>query len=452
MISTLLLSIAATLATPDQGPAESPGGLKRGAFLGASVAPVPDEARDRLKLEPRQGALVNGVIPASTAEAIGLRPGDVILGIDGAKVEGPGDLVQKIGRRKAGDRAMVEYRRGDEALAQEVTLKGRPFESSDAHEVEYGSVVARAGRLRTILTRPRGAGKHPALMLIQGIGTFSVDNPRGALEGYAAIIDDFTRRGFVTLRVDKPGCGDSEGGPADEVDFDTELDGYRQGLGMLAGRDDVDASNVFVFGHSMGGVMAPLLGPGVPVRGIIAYGTIARTWAEYIPENFRRQGELAGMPYAAIDRQARDDATLITRLYADNLTPKEIAEKYPDLRRRVEESFPDGRTIANRGPAFFRQLAAKNPGGAWEAFDGHALAIWGRADFVSNEDDHALIARIVNRGHPGRGTFLALEGTDHGLLKAASPRESLTRTKPGEFNPAVLEACHAWVEKVKARS
>jgi uncharacterized protein len=449
MLATLLLSMATTLSTSPQTPADLPGGLRRGAFLGASLAPVPDEARERLKLEPGRSALVDGVIPGSTAEAIGLKVGDVIVALDGAKLEGPTGVIRSIGSRKAGDPATIEFRRGDESLRREITLRGRPLETSDAHEVEYGSVVAGAGRLRTIVTRPKAIpGKRPGLLLIQGIGTFSVDNPRGALSGYREIVDDFTRQGFVTLRVDKPGCGDSEGGPASRVDFDAELDGYRQALKALRGRADVDPANVFVFGHSMGGVMAPLLGPDVPVRGIIAYGTIARTWAEYLPENFRRQAELSGMPYSAIDRQAKVDAALMTRLFVDNLDPREVAEKFTELRDRVGQLFPDGETLGGRSAAFYRQLAGKNLGEAWETFGGHALAIWGRADYVSNEDDHALIARIVNKAHPGQGTFLALDGIDHGFLKAASPRESLARRgQPGEFNPAVLRACAAWVEK-----
>ena len=40
MISTLLLSVAATLAGPTQAPADTPGGLRRGAFFGAAVAPL----------------------------------------------------------------------------------------------------------------------------------------------------------------------------------------------------------------------------------------------------------------------------------------------------------------------------------------------------------------------------------------------------------------------------
>ena len=81
------------------------------------------------------------------------------------------------------------------------------------------------------------------------------------------------------------------------------------------------------------------------------------------------------------------------------------------------------------------------------------LAIWGKADFASNEDDHALIARIVNRDHPGQGTFLAMDGIDHGFNRAVTRRESFERgqsRQPGQFNPAILDVCRAWVDKTAA--
>src|SRR5208282_4050409 len=209
---------------------------------------------------------------------------------------------------KAGTSLAIEFRRGDAQEKSTLTLKGRPFEKSDAYEVLYGSVQSRGNRLRTIVTRPRVEGKRPALFLIQGFGLSSVDNPVGPLEPYRMIVDDLTRHGFVTLRVDKPGCGDSEGGPGRDVDFDTELDGYRQALRMLKARTDVDPNRVFIFGHSMGGVMAPLLAAETPLRGIIVYGTITRTWTEYMLENSRRQMELADNDPSMIDSTLRKSA------------------------------------------------------------------------------------------------------------------------------------------------
>ncbi len=351
---------------------------------------------------------------------------------------------------KASATVTIAFRRGAALRSEHLTLKERPFEKSDDYEVIYDSVTSRAGRLRTIVTRPRGEGKHPALFLIQGVGVYSIDNPIGPIGAYKAIIDDFTRRGYVTLRVDKPGCGDSEGGPTRDIDFDTELDGYRQALKMLKARSDVDADRVFIFGHSMGGVMAPLLSAENPVRGIIVYGTIARTWSEYMLKNTRRQMELAGAEPAAIDRELQADAALLTYLFTEKLAPSKVAERYPGLHDRLEQTVTDDRYFVDRSLQYFGQLADKNLGAAWQSFTGHVLAIWGKGDFVSDEDDHSLIARVVDRYHPGHATFLALDGIDHGLNLAASQRDSFLRGRSGQssvFNTSVLSACHSWIQK-----
>ena len=51
-------------------------------------------------------------------------------------------------------------------------------------------------RLRTIVSRPIGDGRHPAVLLIQGLGNYSVDNPGGALRPYDTILDALTRSGL----------------------------------------------------------------------------------------------------------------------------------------------------------------------------------------------------------------------------------------------------------------
>jgi pimeloyl-ACP methyl ester carboxylesterase len=457
MLAALVVSALTTFSSPNLSlcvSADSGIELKRGAFFGAKVAPVSDDVRERLKLEAGTGVVIDAIIPGSTAEAAGFKSGDVVLSLDGAKVTGAGGFVQAITSRKAGASVALGFRRGEELRTEKVMLKGRPLEKSDGYEVIYGSVSSRAGLLRTIVTKPKGDGKYPALFVIQGVGVFSIDNPVGALASYKTIVDHFTRRGFMTLRVDKPGCGDSEGGPTRDVDFDTELDGYRQALKMLTARSDVDAQRVFIFGHSMGGVMAPLLAAEAPVRGIIVYGTISRTWTEYMLENIRRQMELAGAEPSAINRDVRNDAALLTYLYAEKLAPKVIAQRYPHLRERLGQVVTDDGYFVDRSLKFFQQLAEQNLGAAWQSFDGLALAIWGNADFVSNQDDHALIARIVNRDHPGHGEFLALEGLDHGFNRATSQRESFERGQSGqagEFNPAILDVCRTWLEKATAQ-
>jgi pimeloyl-ACP methyl ester carboxylesterase len=442
-----ILFAGSPLLSPAAHGADDP--LKRTAFLGTSLQSVSAEVREAAKIaDDEGGALIDQVFPNSSAEAAGLKKGDILLNVAGVKADGPAPVVKTLAGRKAGESLELTYVRDAKRVKASITLKGRPLESSLDYDIVYDSVVSQDHRLRTIVTKPRTGGKHPALFFIQGIGLYSVDNPAGSLSSYRTIIDDFTRRGWITLRVEKPGVGDSEGGPGELVDFDTELDGYRQGLKRLKAMDSVDSDKVVLFGHSMGGVMAPLLAMDTPVKGIAAYGTISKTWYEYVLENFRRQWTLAEADPDAIDRQMRVEAAFAHYLCRDKLAPREIAEKYPDLREHVANVSSNGISVFDRHYTFFGQLASKDLGGAWAKLGGHALAMWGKADFISGESDHALIASIVNLDHPGHGTFAAIDGADHGFHRASSFQDARKRSSPPEFNPAVLETLRTWAERI----
>src|SRR5262249_56915728 len=119
-------------------------------------------------------------------------------------------------------------------------------------------------------------GRQRAVLLLQGGHTcFSIDNPVGTPFGFTWVARSLARHGYVTMRVERPGCGDSEGGPLRDVDFDTELDGYKEALRALKQLDFVDAANVFLFGHSQGGINAPLMALEIPVRGIAVFGPVS---------------------------------------------------------------------------------------------------------------------------------------------------------------------------------
>lgn len=437
------------LAATARGDEPALGGLRRAGALGVAVAAVPEDVRTAQKLDPGVGVQVRSVLPGSSAAAE-LRAGDVITAVDATKVADLARFLALVGRRKAGETLAIDFVREGQAQKRDLGLRSRPLETGgESYDVVYDSVASRGGRLRTILTRPKAPGKHPALFLIQGLGSFSIESIPPNPPIYSKFIEEFARRGYVTLRVDKPGQGDSEGGPTRDVDFETELDGYRQALRALVALDYVDKDNVLIFGHSMGGVMGPLIAVETPVRGIAAYGTVAKTWYEYLLENTRRQMALAGDSAAAIDDALRADVAIHHQVFIAGQTPEALAGAQPALRDRTMDIFQEGLYLSGRHFGFFRQLAARNLPKAWADFGGHALAIWGRADFVSTEADHALIAATVNRARPGFGTFLPLEGTGHGFDRATSPEESYRKPQgPGEFNPAVLDALADWASRV----
>jgi hypothetical protein len=94
------------------------------------------------------------------------------------------------------------------------THRALALESDPSLDITYGVVTSSLGiRQRVILTKPAGAvGKLPSLILVPWLSCSSVEvlnrKPRGMDALLAGIIQ---RSGYLTLRVERPGVGDSEG-------------------------------------------------------------------------------------------------------------------------------------------------------------------------------------------------------------------------------------------------
>ena len=61
----------------------------------------------------------------------------------------------------------------------------------------------------------------------------------------------------------------------------------------------------------------------------------------------------------------------------------------------------------------------------WLKTDAHVLMIHGAGDFLSFGKDHDLIAKIVNKKSPGKGTYMELPNSDHWLNNVSTMQESL---------------------------
>ncbi len=422
-------------------------GLPRKASLGALVAPVPDEQRAQLHLAAGTGVLVTGLAVPPPGGAKWLEPGDVIVAFDGAPVD-PAGLIARVVALPAGRTVTLDLRRHGKPLVLRLALREKPRDpGSDLYEVLYRDVTSHGHRMRTIISRPRSPGRHPALMFIQGYSPISYDYPLHGTGLDAPILLAMADSGFVTLRVDKPGVGDSEGGPFSAVDFWTEADIYRQALLQLKGLDDVDTSNVFIFGHSMGGAFGPVVACEIPVRGMVVYGIESRTWHEYLLDTVRYQGLLAGKSFADVDDEVRKGSRAMEMVFQDHLTPQQIKQDHPELAATVDSTFPGGLFNAKTAD-FWGQLENTNFASYWSRCNTHVLAAHGASDFVTYQVDHQLVADIVNRVHPGWGRAVTVPASDHLFSNWATEAESLKHWPAGTFNPAFIAVMKDWVAEV----
>jgi uncharacterized protein len=387
----------------------------------------------------RNGAvIVAAVIPGAPAESAGLKPGDRIVSVDGEAVESLGAFLQSV-RRPAGHTLTVVVERGQQRFSRTVLLTPYPKEQDPYVTTLYGSVVVDGTLRRTLITVPDGAPRlRPAVFFVGGIGCYSIDvaDPR---DSYRNLAHALSRRGFVTLRLEKSGIGDSQGPPCRSVDFRTEYDSYAVALRSFAADPHVDPTRVYIFGHSIGSIIAPRLALARRPAGIIVVAAVARSWFEYELINWRRQLALSGSPPRDFDTEMERKEWCMHRALIEKQSVEATIAQRPDCK----DEFPYPVTIA-----YLQQVAALNVLAPWTQLDVPVLVVYGASDFVTDRADHQLIADTVNSLHRGNATFAVVDDMDHYLWIMPSQAASLqnaTKGLSGQYDPKLGATILDWL-------
>jgi len=421
--------------------------LPRRAALGVQLANAPEGP----------GVLVQGVLPGSTALAVGVQAGDRLLAMNDAPVASVAEVLAWLATSRSGAPIAVKVRRGEQDIVLRGTMGSRLRDpGGPGYRVEYGEVsigdAKDRARLRTMLsvpTSPSPSGKYPVLFYVQGVALGTMDTVLAEPNPYSRFLQPFAQAGYITYRVDKPGVGDSEGGPGTSVDFLREYEGYRAALKALLARKDVDASRVFVFGHSMGGVWGPMLAADFKLRGLAVYGTAYKGWYDYEQENARRQYRLAGIEGAALESAVAQKARISQLFFDEKRTPEQIRADYPELSDAMNEMFQDG-VYFGRALPFWHQLNAIDMPAMWAKADTAVLAMHGAGDYVSSAADHRAIAERVNALRPGTAQAVEVPNADHGMMGFANERAAFIGFgKPGAlYSETVAVALDTWMAPI----
>lgn len=263
-----------------------------------------------------EGRRIVRVAPGSCAERAGLIVGDDVLSAISETVETSRGIVR---------------------------VDPRPLEEGAI----YGHVDIPGARLRTITRKPENPWG--SVLYLQGISLATIE----AYPNVRALCSAWTDAGLVTMRVDRRGSGDSEGPPAD---FDAELAGARAAFDALA-------EPVFVFGHSVGGMVAPLLHR--PAKAIVVYGTASTRWRACLEASTRRQ----------LQGRSREDIEAALVAQARGLLEGD-----------------------ERSPEFHAQLDAVDLAAAWRTIECPVLSLHGELDRVVGADEARTLATQAKSG------------------------------------------------------
>ena len=320
-------------------------------------------------------------------------------------------------------------------------------------ETEYGQVRTTEGfRLRSILTRPRGAaGRLPAIMLTQWVSCGSLDFAADRQNQLRQIAD---RSGAVLVRIERSGSGDSEGPPCSALDYDTEVRHYREAFDQIARHPWIDPKRIILFGNSLGATTAPLVAEGKPVAGIVVQGGGALTHLERMINFDRIYLERSGKYTPA---QIHEEMSRRIPFHVEYLvrgkTPEQIERERPEL-KGVWASIRGGAEAPphyGRPYAWHQQAAKRDFLEAWTKVNAPVLVFYGEHDQFETRHGHKLIADTVNRLRPGTATFIEVPGGDHELELYRSAEDAYAYRDGRVDHDVFIVPLLDWLRKVTAR-
>jgi pimeloyl-ACP methyl ester carboxylesterase len=185
----------------------------------------------------------------------------------------------------------------------------------------------------------------PAVVLVGGSGPTDRDGLAFGIPILGQIAGALADAGFVVVRYDKRGIGQS-GGRAESASLSDYAEDVRAAIKILSDRKDVDPKRIAVIGHSEGGLVA--LMAAAKEKRIGAVGLVATPGISGADVVLAQQQRLLNrMTLTPEEKQAKVDAQ--KKIHEAVITGKGLDQLPPDVRRTVDN--PEFQGLLTSDPA-----------------------------------------------------------------------------------------------------
>jgi alpha-beta hydrolase superfamily lysophospholipase len=405
-----------------------------------------------------QGLVIDSIVQGSTYYKLGLVKGDTLTVIDRQDIKDAATYNKYVATIRSGNNVKVRYKHGAQYVEKMGQAIMRPYDEANDREIVYGWATIGKCTLRTIIRKPKGSNKMPAVLLIPGYNCGSVENYAQGYNG--KLIDTWVKAGFAVVTIEKTGIGDSYGcTDCIDADLSTDIEVFDAGYRVMENLPYADKNNLFIWGHSMGGVIAPIIAQRHKPRAVIAFATVYRPWSEFLLEMHRAQAPLDGKTYA----ETEDFVRLMQKVYYEffrlKRPPSELYEnpEYKAIVASEMEYKPGEQHMWGRHWRFWQQLDSVDLARSWAAVDAKVLSVFGGADYIAcSRVEHELIERTVNSTHPGNGTYMEIPDVDHLITrnpdwKSSHKHISDAVYREANFHQGFADKVTGWMKSVMVR-
>ncbi len=400
------------------------------------------------------GIIADSIIPNSSFAALNIQKGDIITEINGNKISSMEIYGRAVSNIRAGEMLSVKFRHEGNEMNSSINAVMRPYEQSTIADVQYDWVRFRNGFLRAITRKPKEKKNCPAILLIPGYGCGSIENYMSSYNG--KLLTEWLKAGYAVVTIEKSGLGDSYNCvPCTEVDLATDIESFDAGYTYMEGLPFVDKNRLYIWGHSMGGVIAPEVAKRHTPKGVMVFGTTFRPWSEFLLEMHRIQKPLLeNLTFL----QTEDFLRKIQKIYYEFFVLRKSREallKNPEYKDLVisELGYKEGSNdMWGRHWTFWPQIDSLNLAQSWQLVSCPVLVLHGEADYEScSIVEPQLITRTVGEKHPGNATMVVVPELDHFMMNSKSWEEARDNFKKqlynkGNFNIRIAEETIKWLK------
>lgn len=311
-------------------------------------------------------------------------------------------------------------------------------------------------KLAGTISIPKVDKKVPAVLLIQGSGPHNRDEEILGYKPFETIANYLAKKGIAVLRVDRRGCGKSEGEYL-SLDMNHFVKDAHYAVKFLKSYSNIDTNKIGLIGHSLGGLIAPLTagqtndiafiiscaGPGIWGNDMLySQDSLYAKLSGVKPEDYKKIKRLCDRRYDLImkDSISEEEINEFSQIYI------KISEYVTDDLRRMFFSIP-----ANQAYSFFRAPQFKkameiDPVLAWENVKCPVLAINGANDFQTAADINLKgIKKGLSEGGNTHFKIIKLQNHNHLFQQTdyGNPIEYGKLKEP--FSPIVLNLMTDWI-------